>query len=73
MLEVTLLGGVTVRLDGQPINRFRSQTEIALLAYLAHSGQPQNRETLADLFWDTDSTNQSLSNLRTVLSRLRKQ
>jgi DNA-binding SARP family transcriptional activator/predicted ATPase/Tfp pilus assembly protein PilF len=73
MLEVTLLGGVTIRLDGLLINRFRSQTEIALLAYLAHSGQAHNREELADLLWDTDSTGQSLSNLRTVLSRLRKQ
>jgi DNA-binding SARP family transcriptional activator len=73
MLEVTLLGGVTIRLDGQPINNFRSQTEIALLAYLSHSGQPHNREILADLLWDTESTGQSLSNLRTVLTRLRKQ
>jgi DNA-binding SARP family transcriptional activator len=73
MLEVTLLGGVTIRLDGQPINNFRSQAEIALLAYLAHSGQPHNREILADLLWDTESTGQSLSNLRTVLTRLRKQ
>ena len=73
MLEATLLGGVTIRLDGQPINNFRSQTEIALLAYLAHSGHPHNREILADLLWDTESTGQSLSNLRTVLTRLRKQ
>lgn len=73
MLEVMLLGGVAIRSDGDPINRFRSQTEIALLAYLAHNGQTHNREALADLLWDTDSTGQSLSNLRTVLTRLRTQ
>jgi DNA-binding SARP family transcriptional activator len=73
MLEVTLLGGATIRLDEIPINRFRSQTEISLLAYLAHSGQPHNREALADLLWDAGTTGQSLSNLRTALTRLRTQ
>jgi len=73
LLEVNLLGEIIIRLDGDAISRFRSQTEIALLAYLSHSGQAHNREELADLLWDTDSTSQSLSNLRTVLTRLRKQ
>ncbi|MGB7875634.1 MAG: BTAD domain-containing putative transcriptional regulator, partial [Anaerolineales bacterium] len=73
MLEINLLGEISIHLDGDSINRFRSQTEIALLAYLAHSGQAHNREVLADLLWDTDSTSQSLSNLRTALTRLRKQ
>ena len=73
MLEVNLLGEISIHLDGDAISRFRSQTEIALLAYLAHNGQVHNREVLADLLWDTDSTGQSLSNLRTVLTRLRKQ
>jgi DNA-binding SARP family transcriptional activator/predicted ATPase len=72
MLEVNLLGETTIRLDGKPLKRFRSQAEIALLAYLAHSGQAHNREALADLLWNSDSTGQSLSNLRTVLTRLRK-
>ena len=45
MLDVILLGKTTIRLGGEPpISRFRSQTEIALLAYLAHSGQAHNRE-----------------------------
>ena len=73
MLEVNLLGEITIRLDGVAISRFRSQTEIALLAYLAHYGQVHNREALADLLWDADSTARALSNLRTVLTRLRKQ
>ena len=73
MLDVNLLGGINICLDGDTISRFRSQTEIALLAYLAHSGQAHYRETLADLLWDAGTTGQSLSNLRTVLARLRKQ
>ncbi|MDX1418038.1 MAG: hypothetical protein R3293_27800, partial [Candidatus Promineifilaceae bacterium] len=73
MLQVSLLGEITIRSHGKPITRFRSQTEIALLAYLVHSGQAHGRETLADLLWDADSTSQALSNLRTVLARLRKQ
>jgi DNA-binding SARP family transcriptional activator/predicted ATPase/Tfp pilus assembly protein PilF len=72
MLSLTLLGPLAVTRDGEPVDGFRSQTEIALLAYLAHTGQVQTRETMADLLWDASSTAQSLSNLRTVLSRLRK-
>jgi len=43
------------------------------LAYLAHTGQTYSREALADLLWEARSTKQSLSNLRTALTRLRKQ
>jgi DNA-binding SARP family transcriptional activator len=73
MLETSLLGGIMIRLNGTPITQFRSQKEIALLAYLAHTGQAHNREALADLLWEARSTKQSLSNLRTTLARLRKQ
>ncbi|MFZ0544665.1 MAG: tetratricopeptide repeat protein [Candidatus Promineifilaceae bacterium] len=73
MLEISLLGEVTIQSHGKSITRFRSQKEIALLAYLAHSGQTHSREALADLLWEARSTTQSLSNLRTVLARLRKQ
>lgn len=73
MLEIALLGEITIRSHGTPITQFRSQKEIALLAYLAHTGQAHSREALADLLWEARSTKQSLSNLRTVLARLRKQ
>ncbi len=73
MLEISLLGEITVSLDGDPLTRFRSQKELALLAYLAHSGQTHNREAVADLLWEAHSTKQSPSNLRTALARLRKQ
>ena len=52
MLTFTLLGHVVLSKDGQPLSRFRSQKEAALLIYLAHTGQPQRREFLADLLWE---------------------
>ncbi|MCP4417122.1 MAG: hypothetical protein GY805_10895, partial [Chloroflexi bacterium] len=73
MLNISLLGEIVIRLHGEPLTRFRSQKEAALLAYLAYTGQTHNREALADLLWEASSTKQSLSNLRTVLARLRKQ
>lgn len=72
MLSLTLLGPLTIARDGRPLTGFRSQTEIALLVYLAHTGQTHSREALGDLLWEARSTSQSLSNLRTALARLRK-
>ena len=73
MLALSLFGTITVTRDGNSLAQFRSQTELALLVYLAHTGQPHTREAVADLLWEARSTTQSLSNLRTALSRLRKQ
>lgn len=73
MLSFLLLGQVVLAKHKVPINKFRSQKEVALLIYLAQTGQPHSRDFLADLLWDSRSTKQSLSNLRTVLARLRPQ
>lgn len=73
MLEISLLGEIIIQSPGKPVIHIGSQKELALLAYLAHTGQTANRETLADLLWEARSTSQSLSNLRTTLARLRKQ
>jgi DNA-binding SARP family transcriptional activator/predicted ATPase len=73
MLEIFLLGGIIVQSNGERITRFQTQKEIALFAYLAHTGKTTSREALADLLWEARSTKQSLSNLRTTLTRLRKQ
>ncbi len=72
MLEISLLGEIVFRLHGEPPTYFSSQKEIALLAYLAHTGQTHNREALAGFLWEARSTKQSLSNLRTALTRLRQ-
>ncbi len=72
MLSFTLLGNGFISKSGVPLQQFRSPKEPALLIYLAHTGQPHSRDFIADLLWDDRSTQQALSNLRTVLTRLRK-
>lgn len=74
MLTFTLLGQVAIAKDGEPLAWFRSQKEVALLTYLAHTGQTHQREMLAELLWEgSRSTKQALTNLRTAIARLRKQ
>ena len=73
MLSFTLLGQTVLSKNGAPLARFRSQKEAALLIYLAQTGQSHRRDFLAELLWESSSTQQSLNNLRTVLTRLRKQ
>ena len=74
VLEIYALGGLVVKLDGVPIAGLTSQKAQALLVYLAHCGHKgAQRENLARLLWDTwGDQSQALSNLRTVLTRLRK-
>ena len=73
MLSFTLLGQVVLSQDGITLSKFRSQKEAALLIYLAQTGQTQQRDFLADLLWESSSPKQGLTNLRTAISRLRKQ
>ena len=73
MLSFQLLGAVSLFKNGQPLSQFRSQKEVALLIYLAQTGQSHQREFMADLLWEDRTTPQALSNLRTVLARLHKQ
>lgn len=73
MLSFSLLGPVSLYQGGTPLSQFRSQKEVALLIFLAHTSQNHSREFIADLLWEDRSTQQALSNLRTVLTRLRKQ
>ncbi len=73
ILQLRLLGTLELLIDNRALNSLRSQKAVTLLVYLACNPGPQNREILADLLWDASSTAQSLSNLRTLLSRLRRQ
>ncbi len=73
MLSFTMLGYPAVLKNGSPLTKFRSQKEAALLYYLAHSAETHQRELIAELLWESSATKQALTNLRTVLSRLRKQ
>ena len=71
MLEIQLLGAVQVTVNGENV-KWQSRKAPALLAYLAVTKQEQRREFLADLLWSDTSPGLSLSNLRTILTMLRK-
>ena len=71
-LEITTLGGLEIRQNGQPLNGLASRKAEALLVYLAANPQAHSREILADLLWDDRSAAQALGNLRVLLNSLRK-
>ncbi len=50
-LILHLLGGLVIRRNGEPLTGFRSRKEEALLAYLALTGTPHARSSLAALLW----------------------
>ena len=50
-LELTLFGSPTVRCNGSVVTGFRTGKAQALLYYLAVTGRPHTRSTLAGLFW----------------------
>jgi DNA-binding SARP family transcriptional activator len=69
---MSLLGGVTLKLGGQPLTGLASRRTEALLIYLACTGRSHTREALANLFWDDRPQSQTLGNLRVLLTSLRQ-
>ena len=73
LLEIQTFGGFQVSRNGKPITGFDSDKVRLLLAYLAvEPAQPHRRERLATLFWPESSKSEGRSNLRWMLSNLRK-
>ncbi|MFC2046335.1 BTAD domain-containing putative transcriptional regulator, partial [Chloroflexota bacterium] len=72
MLEIGTLGGLSVRVQSEPVTGFASRKVEALAVYLACAGRPKAREVLAELLWEERTQSRSLSNLRVALSSLRK-
>ncbi len=68
-LELFLLGAPRVVLDGAPVT-FDTRKAVALLAYLAVTGQPQQRDTLAALLWPDADQSHARGALRRTLSVL---
>jgi predicted ATPase/DNA-binding SARP family transcriptional activator len=66
------LGGVDVTRGGAPVAGFRSAKAQALFCYLAVTGRPVARTTLANLFWGDQAEEQARTNLNQALSNLRK-
>ncbi|MBK7895517.1 MAG: hypothetical protein IPJ90_11700 [Anaerolineaceae bacterium] len=72
VLEIRLFGGVAIRRGDAPISGFVSSKAPALLAYLAVTARPHQRDALAALLWGEMSDADAKNNLRQTLSNLRK-
>ncbi|MGB9620719.1 MAG: AfsR/SARP family transcriptional regulator, partial [Armatimonadota bacterium] len=70
ILRMTLLGGLSISLDEEPLTRFISSKSPALLSYLAYTGHPHTRATLTGLLWGDSPEAQAKASLRQVLSDL---
>ena len=68
-LEVALLGGLTIRRDGEALALPQSKKTRALLAYLILKGTPQRRDALCELLWEIPDDPRGA--LRWSLSKLR--
>ncbi len=71
-LQIKLFGGLTIEIDGQPVTNLPTRKAEVLLAYLAIEKRPHSREVMATLLWDDRTQEQALSNLRTLLTSLRR-
>ncbi|MBX2998737.1 MAG: tetratricopeptide repeat protein [Caldilineaceae bacterium] len=71
-LEIRLLGGLQILHAQTPLTDFMSNKVRALLAYLAVTRRPHQRDALAALFWGEMSDADAKNNLRQALSNLRK-
>jgi predicted ATPase len=70
-LSLFLLGSPRLELDGQPVT-VDTRKAIALLAFLAVTGEPQRREALAALLWPEYDQSHAFAALRRTLSALNK-
>jgi predicted ATPase/DNA-binding SARP family transcriptional activator len=70
MLHIVLFGAPQIEQNGRPVALNRSKA-LALLAHLALSGQPQQREGLLALLWPDFDAASARNNLRRELSLLK--
>lgn len=72
-LEFKLLGGSLIQKGTERVGGFPSRAAEALFIYLACHQKPVTREKLAELLWADRSPTQALTNLRTILTALRRE
>jgi DNA-binding SARP family transcriptional activator len=72
MLQLSLLGSPCATLDGIPLHGTLLHKDLALLYYLAVSGRPQPRASLAALLWGDISEESARRNLRKSLTDLHR-
>ena len=72
-LEISTLGGLTVRADGRPLHGDRlSRHALACLALLAHAGdRGLSRERIASLLWDRCPESDAENRLNEILAAIR--
>lgn len=70
-LRLSLLGQVAIHKDGAPVTGFKSSKAVAVLCYLAVTGQPVARTTLVGLLWSELGEANAQMNLRHVIANLR--
>jgi predicted ATPase/DNA-binding SARP family transcriptional activator len=71
-IEISLLGPLQVAVNGRTVTDFRTESERAVLVYLAmHSDTACRRDALAALLWPDRPDAAAFRNLRVTLSRLR--
>ena len=68
-LQLFVLGPPRLEREGQPIE-LNLRKALALLVYLAVSGQPQSRDTLATMLWPESDGREGRTRLRRTLHRL---
>jgi DNA-binding SARP family transcriptional activator/tetratricopeptide (TPR) repeat protein len=72
-LRISLLGDVAIQLGDEVVAGLPSRAAEALLIYLVCNPRPVAREKLAELLWAERSAVQALTNLRTILTPLRRE
>jgi DNA-binding SARP family transcriptional activator/TolB-like protein len=70
-LHVSVLGQPRIEMDGKPVEINRRKA-VALLTYLAVTGEPQTRDRLAGLFWPNESQDRARAALRRTLTAIRR-
>jgi DNA-binding SARP family transcriptional activator len=68
--RIALLGPPLIEVDGRPLD-VDTRKATALLAYLAFTGRPARRDTLAGLLWPETSPDRARATLRRTLSTLK--
>ena len=71
MLRLALLGTPEISLDSKSLTEQITGRSLALLVYLAVTGQEYTRNRLADLLWDEHSNDDALKKVRNLLPGLR--
>lgn len=70
-LKIFLLGSPRLERDGEPLD-IDTRKILALVAYLAFTGEAHSREALATLLWPESEPRRARSTLRRNLSVLNK-